>query len=111
MEEYFILLENLMHENLYADILWLRLIDKYLINEFNLKRIKAVSWILYKKYDYGKLELVISVYVDDIFTARKQEIQEKIKYNINMKLNIQQYGIVNNFIGVYYEWVCDMKGS
>ena len=74
MEEYFILLENLMHENLYADILWLRLIDKYLINEFNLKRIKAVSWILYKKYDYGKLELVISVYVDDIFTARKQEI-------------------------------------
>ena len=30
---------------------------------------------------------------------------------INLNFNIQNSGEVNNSIRVYYEWVCDAKGS
>ena len=41
LEEYFILLENPMYVNLDADLLWLRMIAKYLITVCNLKISKA----------------------------------------------------------------------
>ena len=43
LEEYCILLGESMYGNVDADILWLRLLDKYLVNECNLKRSKADS--------------------------------------------------------------------
>ena len=41
LEEYFILLENPMYVNLDADLLWFRMIAKYLITVCNLKISKA----------------------------------------------------------------------
>ena len=55
----FISLENSTHGNVYAALLRLRLTDKYLVNECNLKRSKDDFCIFYKKYDKGKLELVM----------------------------------------------------
>ena len=60
-----------MYENVYADLLWLRLLYKHLINEWNMKRSKVDSIIFYKKDDGWKLELVMSLHVDDIFMAGK----------------------------------------
>ena len=51
-------------------------------------RSKSDSFILYKKYYDGKLELVMSVHVDDVFMAGIPETLEKIKETINMKFNI-----------------------
>ena len=77
--EYCIFLENSMHGNFDAALLWLILLAKYLVNECNLKRIKAYSCILFKKYYKGELELVISVHVDDVFVAGKPETSNNIK--------------------------------
>ena len=44
-----------MYGNVNADLLWLRLLDTYLMNECKLERIKAEYCILYKKDDEGKL--------------------------------------------------------
>ena len=99
-----------MYGNVDKVLLWLILLDKYFINKCNLKRSKADSCILYKKYDNGKLELAMSVYVDYMFMARNMEILEKIKGLINLKVNIQKYGKAKKFLGVYYEWVHDKKG-
>ena len=57
LEEYFILIVNSMYGNVNADILWLILIAKCVINKCNLKRSRADSCIFYKKDDNGKLEL------------------------------------------------------
>ena len=73
LREYFILLGKLMYVNVDVAILWLRLLAKYLVNEWNLNRSKADSWILFQKYERGKLELVMSVHVDDVFVAGKSE--------------------------------------
>ena len=89
MEEYCILLENLMYANVDAAPLWLRMIAKYLINIWNLKRSKDESCIFYKKDDNGKLEIVMSVHVDDVFMARKLEKLSTIKDIINQNFNIQ----------------------
>ena len=59
MEGYSLLLENSRYGNVDADILWLRLMDNYLINKCNLKMSKADSCILCKKYYKGKLEPVM----------------------------------------------------
>ena len=58
-----------MNENVDKDMLWLRLLEKYLPNECNLKRIKADSFIFYRKHDNAQLDLVISVHVDNVFMA------------------------------------------
>ena len=46
-------------------------VGKYLVNECNLKRSKADSCILFRKYEKGKLEIVMSVHMDDVFMAGK----------------------------------------
>ena len=85
------------------------MIYKYLIKKFNLKRIKAYSFIFYEKDDNEKLGLVISVHVDDVFMEGKMETLEKIEEMINLKFNIQESGKLKKFLGVYYGWVCDPK--
>ena len=61
-----------------AYLLWLRLMDKYLINKYNMKITKAYSFIFYNKDDDGKLELVMSVHVDYFFMAGRPDTLEKI---------------------------------
>ena len=56
-----------MYGNLHAVLLWLKLLAKYLIKKCNLKISKADSYIFYKKFDDGKLEIVMSVNVDNVF--------------------------------------------
>ena len=79
MEEYFILLGKSIYGSVDTAILWLRLLYEYLINGFNLKRSKACYWIFYKKCDNRKLELVMSVHVDNVFVAGHPGKSEKIK--------------------------------
>ena len=62
-----------MYRNVDAELLWLRLLDKYLVNKYDLKRSKSDLYIYIWKYEKGKLELVMSVHVDDVFMADKLE--------------------------------------
>ena len=68
-----------MYGNVDAKLLWLRLLAKYFVNECNLKRIKADSCILFRKYEKGKLEIVMSVHVEDTFMDYNPEILKDIK--------------------------------
>ena len=99
-----------MYGNVDADLLWLILLAKYLINICYLKIIKSNSFVFHKKDDNGKLELVILVHVDDVFVTGKPETLKKIKEIIKQKLNIQESGEVEKFIEVYYEWIRGAKG-
>ena len=99
-----------MYGNVDAAILWLILLAKYLINEWNLKKSKAESCILYKKDDKGKLKLAISVYVYDVFMSGKPEKLKNTKENNKKNSNIKESGKVENFLGVYYEWGREAKG-
>ena len=58
--------------------------------------------VFYKKYDNNKLEIVMSVHVDDVFMAGSLETMEKIKEMINLNLNIQKFSKVKKLLGVYY---------
>ena len=60
-----------MYGNVGAELLRMRLLAKYLVNECNLKRSKAGSCILFKKYNKGKLEIVMSFHVNDVFMEGK----------------------------------------
>ena len=100
LEEYCILLGNLMYGNMNADLLWLRILAKYLNNECNITGIKVDYSIFYKKYDSGKLELVMSVHIDDVFMAVKPETPENFKEMIDMKFNIKEQSKDYKFIGV-----------
>ena len=53
----------------------------------------------------------MSVHVDYVFMEGRPEKLQEIKEMINLKFNIQDSGRVNKFLGVYYEWGCDAKGS
>ena len=99
-----------MYGNVDADLLWLILLAKYLINECNPKIGKTDSFIFYKKDDIGRLELVMSVHVDDVFMAGNRDSLEKIKQKFKHNLHIQDYGKVKKFLRVYYEWGRDAKG-
>ena len=77
-----------MYGNVDAALLCVRLLDKYLVNEYNLNMSKADSWIFFQKYEKGKLELVMSVHVDDVFMAGKPETLKAIKENNKEKFNI-----------------------
>ena len=68
-----------MYWNLDTDLLWLRLLDKYLIIEYNLKSKKSDFCNFYRKDDKGGLELMISVLVDDIFMSGRPEIPKNTK--------------------------------
>ena len=67
-----------MYGNLDTDILWLRLLAKYLIKECDMTRIQSDSCIFYNKYGDGELELVMSVHVDDVFMAGRLETLKKV---------------------------------
>ena len=100
-----------MYGNVDADLLWLRLLARYLINECNLKRRNDDSCIFYKKNDKEKSELVMSVHVDDEFIYGKLDTLKNTKEKVKKKFNIQESRKVNNFLGVYYEWGHDAKGT
>ena len=53
----------------------------------------------------------MSVHIDYVFMAGNPETLDKIKEMINLKLNIQEYGKVKKFLGVYHEWDRDAKYS
>ena len=44
----------------------------------------------------------MAVHVDDVFIAGNPYTLDKIKEMINLKFNIQEYGKVKRFLGVYY---------
>ena len=78
LEEYCIFIVKSMYKNIDAALLRIRLMAKYLVNKCNLKRSTADSCILFGKYEEGKLELVMSVHVDDVFMAGKSETLETL---------------------------------
>ena len=96
-----------IYGNLYATLLWLRLLAWYLINQCNMKIIHAYSCIFYKKYDEGRLDLVVY----NLFMEGRMETLENIKYMIKLKFNIQESRKTKDFLGVYYKWGHDTKGS
>ena len=67
LEEYCILLGKAVYGNVDTALLCLILLAEYLVNEYNLKRIKAESCIFFRKCEKGKLEIVISVHMYDVF--------------------------------------------
>ena len=71
LREYCILLVNSMHGNVDAALLWIRLLETYVVIECNINRIKSCSCIFFHKDGKGDLELVISVHVDYAFMAGK----------------------------------------
>ena len=71
LEEYCSLIGKLMYGNVDAALLWLKLLTEYLVKECNIKNIKADSCILFSKYMKRKLELVMSVHLDDVCMSGK----------------------------------------
>ena len=100
-----------MYGNIESELLWLRLLAKYLVNECNLNRSKADSCIFFRKDEKGKLELLMSAHMDDVFVAGKAETLKVITEKIKEKFNISESVKVKNFLGVYYEWGHDAKGK
>ena len=109
LEEYCIFLVKSMYGNFDAEILWIRILAKYLVNKFNLKSIKSDSYIFVMKYEKGKLELVMSVHVEALFMDGKPETLKTIREKIKENFNISEYGKFKNFLGVCYEWSHDEK--
>ena len=99
-----------MYGNVDAGILCLILLDNYLVNKCIIKRIKADSCIFFKKYDKGKLELIMSVHLDDVFMDSKPGTLNNTKGNIKERFKISESKKVKKFLRVYYEWGCDAKG-
>ena len=73
LREYCMLLVNSMYGNVDSALLWLRLLAKYLVNKCNLNRRKFDLCIIFWKYEKLKLELMMSVHMDDVFVAIKPE--------------------------------------
>ena len=71
----------------------------------------ADSCIFFMKDEKGKLYLVVSIHVDNLFMAGKSETLKDIKENIKEKFNISSFVKVKTFIGVYCEWVHYEKGA
>ena len=99
-----------MYGNVDAALLWLIILDKYLIKECNMTRIQAEYLILYNKDDGGKLDVVMSINVDCILMTGRLETLENIKEMIKLKFNIEYYWKVKRFLGVYCKWGHDAKG-
>ena len=78
------------------------LLAKYLIRKCNTTRSQSNSCIFYKKEEGGKLELVISVHVDDVFMSGRTKTLENIKELIKLKFTIQEFENVMRFLGLYY---------
>ena len=99
-----------MYAKVDVAILLLYLLSKYLIKICFLTKIHSELCILYKKHNRRKLELMMSIYIDEMFMAGKLENLEKRKELLKLKFNIQESGNVNFFLGVYYERLHDKKG-
>ena len=102
LEEYCMLLEKSMYGNVDTALLWLRLLNNYLVNKCNLKRSKSDHYIFFKKYDKGKLELIISVHLDDVFMAGKPGTLKNTKEKIKERFHISESKKVKKFLRVYY---------
>ena len=98
-----------MYRNVDTDLLWLRLLAKYLIHEYNLKRSKADSCIFDKKDNKGKLELMIPVHVNNVIISGNPETLKNSQGKIKLKLNIQESEKAKKFLGAYYELGRDEK--
>ena len=103
LKEYYILLGKLIYGKVDSALLWLRMMEQYLVNECNVKRSKADSCIFFRKYEKRKLELVMPVHVNNVFMAGKPETLKGIKEKIKEKFNISDSGEVKTFLGVYYK--------
>ena len=53
----------------------------------------------------------MSVHVHDVFMADKPETLQVTKEKIKEIFNISDSGKVKNFLGFYYEWGHDVKGT
>ena len=53
----------------------------------------------------------MSVHVDDVFMAGKPEMIKRIKENIKKKFNVSEFVKVKKFLGFYYKWGHDAKGT
>ena len=106
IEEYCILLGESIYGNVDAALLWLRLLDKYLIKECDMTRIQADYLIFYKKYDRGKLKIVMSINVDYIFMTGRLETLGNILGDI-LQLS---YALENSQVkGLYKEQTEDRR--
>ena len=83
-----------MYENVDVAILLLDRLSKYLIKICFLTKIQSELCILYRKHNRGKLELMMSVYIDEMFMAGKLDNLEKQKELLKLKFNIQESGNV-----------------
>ena len=79
LEEYCIFIGKLIYGNVDAALLWLRLLAKYLVKKCNLKRSEADSFIFFRKYEKGKVEIRDVSPCDYVFMARKPETSKYIK--------------------------------
>ena len=77
-----------MYGNVYAALLCLRLLVKYLFRECNIKRSKADYYIFFRKYEKGNVELIMSVHMNYVFVAGNLEVSKYIKENIKGNSNI-----------------------
>ena len=68
-----------MYGNVDAAILWLIILAKYLVRDCNPKGSKEGSYVFFRKYDKGNLELMISVHVENVFMTGKTETLKNIK--------------------------------
>ena len=49
------------------------LLYKYSMNKYDTARNQAESYIFYRKYDRGKLDLMMSVNLDDLFMSVRKD--------------------------------------
>ena len=105
LEEYCIWIGKSMYGNVDAALLWIRLLAKYLVNECNLKNIKAESCTLFRKDEKRNLKLVMSVHVD---------CWDRWKTSISV---VGWSGIVpvssglDNFFGIDIKPLCKYRGT
>ena len=88
LREYCILLGKSMYDNVDTALLWIRLLDKYLVNGCNLKSSKADLFIFFRKDSKRREEIVMSEHVDDVFMAGKPETIKFTKEKIKEKFKI-----------------------
>ena len=62
-----------MYGNVDAAILWFILLSKWVIKECDIKIIQAESYIFYNKYDSRKLELMMSIHVENVLVEGSSE--------------------------------------
>ena len=53
----------------------------------------------------------MSFHVDELFMSGKPETLKVIKENIKDKFNASESVMIRKFLGLYYKWVHDAKGT